>query len=188
MVLGLALWTPLALAAAIFYVVHHIVTKTNLFLVSGLMARAGGSEELARLGSLSVRRVGLALLFAVPALSLAGIPPLSGFFAKLLLLRAALDADAFVAAAIATAVGVLTLYSMTKIWNEAFWKPAPEDEDARGERGPLPWTAIGASGALALVTIALGLGAESLWTVAEVAAAQLSDPAGYLRAVLESRT
>ncbi len=186
MVLGLALLTPLALAAAIFYVVHHIVTKTNLFLVGGLIARAGGSEELGRLGGLSVRRVGLSVLFAVPALSLAGVPPLSGFFAKLLLLRAALDAEAFVAAAIATAVGLLTLYSMTKIWNEAFWKPAREDE--RPGDGTLPWSALVASGALATVTIALGLGAEALWSIAVDAADQLSGHDDYLRVVLGSRT
>jgi multicomponent Na+:H+ antiporter subunit D len=185
MVLGLALATPLALASAIFYVVHHIVTKTNLFLVGGLIARAGGGEELSRLGGLAGRRVGLALLFAIPALSLAGVPPLSGFFAKLFLLRAGLQAEAFAAVATALGVGLLTLFSMTKIWTEAFWKRAPEERGA-GE-GALPWAAVGASGALAVVTVTLGLGAEALWSLAERAAGQLYEPGAYLRTVLEAR-
>jgi len=185
MVLGLALATPSALASAIFYVLHHIVTKTNLFLVGGLIARVGGGEDLARLGALGSRRVGLAVLFAVPALSLAGAPPLSGFFAKLYLLRAGLEAEAFAAVGVALAVGLLTLFSMSKIWMEAFWKPVPE-EGRRCERN-LPLAAVGASAALAVVTIVLGFGAESLWSVAEAAARQLHEPDAYLRAVLGSR-
>jgi multicomponent Na+:H+ antiporter subunit D len=185
MAMGLALATPLALASAIFYVIHHIVTKTNLFLVGGLIARAGGGEELARLGALGSRRVGLAVLFSVPALSLAGVPPLSGFFAKLFLLRAGLEAEAFAAVVVALAVGLLTLFSMSKIWMEAFWKPVPEE--GRGCQGNLPWPAVGASAALGVVTIVLGFGAESLWSVAEAAARQLHEPDAYLRAVLGSR-
>lgn len=185
MVMGLALATPLALASAIFYVLHHIVTKTNLFLVSGLIERAGGGEDLARLGALGARRAGLAVLFAVPALSLAGVPPLSGFFAKLFLLRAALDVEAFASIAVALGVSLLTLFSMTKIWNEAFWKPAPDAQG--GVPGRLPWAAVGACTALAVLTVTLGLGAEALWSVAEGAAQQLLDPSAYLRTVLEAR-
>ena len=185
MVLGLALATPLALASAIFYVIHHIVTKTNLFLVGGLIARAGGGEALSGLGGLAVRRTGLAILFAVPALSLAGVPPLSGFFAKLFLLRAGVEAEAWLAVAVALGAGLLTLFSMTKIWSEAFWKPAPDGNEAR-ERD-LPWSALGASGALALLTVSLGFGAEGLWSVAEEAAMQLREPTAYLGLVLEAR-
>jgi multicomponent Na+:H+ antiporter subunit D len=185
MTLGLALATPLALASAIFYVLHHIVTKTNLFLVGGLIARAGGGEDLARLGSLGARRVGLALLFAVPALSLAGVPPLSGFFAKLYLIRAGVQVEAFAAVAVALAVGLLTLFSMTKIWSEAFWKPAAGGSEPTRR---LPPAAVLASAVLAGVTVGLGLGAEALWSVAERAAHQLHQPDAYLQAVLGSRT
>ncbi len=183
MVMGLAIATPAALAASIFYVVHHIVTKTNLFLVGGLVARAGGGEQLGGLGGLVGRHAGLAWLFAIPALSLAGVPPLSGFFAKLAVLRAGLDAQAFVLVAVALAVGGLTIYSMTKIWREAFWKAEPGLPG-----GPLPRVAVAASASLAAVTVALGLGAEVLWSVAEGAAAQLLDPEPYVRAVLGSRS
>jgi len=185
MVMGLALATPAALAAAIFYVVHHIVTKANLFLVGGLIARAGGGERLAGLGGLAGTHAGLAWLFAIPALSLAGVPPLSGFFAKLAILRAGLEAGAFALVAIALLVGLLTIYSMTKIWREAFWKAASEPDPARGPMAP---AALAACAALAAVTVALGLGAEALWSLAEAAAAQLVDPGAYVRAVLGSRS
>ncbi|MDJ0788642.1 MAG: proton-conducting transporter membrane subunit [Myxococcota bacterium] len=179
-VLGLALATSLGVASAIFYTLHHIVTKTNLFLVGGLIARAGGGESLARLGGISARGVGLSLLFAIPALSLAGIPPLSGFFAKLFLIRASLQAEAFVAAGAAVGVGLLTIFSMAKIWNEAFWKAAPEEApDLRLGRA-----AVIACAGLCVLTVGIGIGAEVVWELANDAARQLDDPQEYLRAVL----
>lgn len=183
MVLGLALLTPAGLAGAIFYTFHHIVTKTNLFLVGGLIARAGGSEHLARLGGLE-KRVGLALLFAIPALSLAGVPPLSGFWAKLLVIRAGLEAEAYWLAAVALAVGLFTVFSMAKIAIEAFWKPG---EGATAVSVPLPRAAVVASAGLGLVTVALGFGAEPLLRVSEQAAAELLAPDAYLQAVLGDR-
>ena len=92
MLLGLGLFTPLALAGTVFYLIHHIVVKTNLFLVGGIVRRLGGTLELGSLGGLYRSRPGLALLFLVPAFSLAGIPPLSGFWGKLVLVKAGLDA------------------------------------------------------------------------------------------------
>lgn len=182
MVMGLALFTPAGLAGAIFYTFHHIVTKTNLFLVGGLVARAGGGESLAGLGGLA-GRAGLAALFAVPALSLAGLPPLSGFWAKLLVVRAGLEADAIALVAVALGVSLFTLYSMAKIGIEAFWKPAPgaPPADAR-----LPASALLASAALAAVTVAIGLGAEPLLRASQEAAAQLLAPSRYVEVVLSS--
>ena len=91
MVLGLGLFTPLALAGAVFYLLHHIVVKANLFLISGLIRQHGGSFALERIGGMYSRGL-LALLFFIPAFSLAGFPPLSGFWAKMILIRASLDA------------------------------------------------------------------------------------------------
>lgn len=189
MLMGLGLFSRLALAGTVFYVIHHIIVKTNLFLVSGLAHRRGGSYELARLGGLAAAAPGLALLFLVPALSLAGIPPLSGFFAKLSLVRAGLEGRDYAIAAAALGVSLLTLYSMTKIWNEAFWKPAPAP-DAASPAEPSRFRAVAAfapSVALAALTVAIGLGAESLFGLAQGAADQLLDPAGYVRAVLGGR-
>jgi multicomponent Na+:H+ antiporter subunit D len=182
MVLGLGLFTPLALAGTVFYLIHHIVVKTNLFLVAGIVKRLGGTLELGSLGGLYRSRPGLALLFLVPALSLAGIPPLSGFWGKLVLVKAGLDSGHYAVTAIALGVSLLTLYSMTKLWNEAFWKEPPEDGAVAAAR--VPWTLLGPVVALAAITVAVGLGAGPVFDLASRAAAQLSDPSQYVRAVL----
>jgi multicomponent Na+:H+ antiporter subunit D len=190
MVMGLALLTPLALLGAVFYIVHHIIVKTSLFLVGGLAERAGGTALLADLGGLYRSRPALAVLFLVPALSLAGLPPLSGFWAKLVILRAGLEAEAYVAVAAAVAAGILTLVSMTKIWNEAFWKALPEGRPAGGAAADTPGGSLFRPAlvvpvvALVLITGAIGLYAEPLVMVAERSAAELLDPSAYVSAVL----
>jgi multicomponent Na+:H+ antiporter subunit D len=184
MVLGLALATPLALAGAVFYILHHILVKANLFLVGGAVQRLAGGSELRAIGGLWRARPGLALLFLVPAFSLAGFPPLSGFWAKLLLIKASLDVGAWTLAGVALVTGLLTVYSMSKIWGEAFWKehPAglPRVELAPGERALL----LGPVAGLALLTVAIGLFPAPLLAFALAAAAQLLDPAAYVLAVL----
>ena len=186
MVLGLALFTPLALVGAVFYLVHHIIVKANLFLVSGVARRLTGSFELGAIGGLYKASPLLALLFLVPALSLAGIPPLSGFWAKFLLIKASLDIGAYVMAATALVVGLLTVFSMTKIWAEAFWKPHPAGETPAlalidpGQRLVLLLPVAG----LATLTVAIGLFPEPFVAFAERAAGQLLEPTDYLRAVL----
>lgn len=185
MVLAVALQTPLALAAAIFYLLHHILVKTNLFLVGGLIAEAGGSERLSRLGGLVERWPLLALVFAVPALSLAGLPPLSGFFAKLAVLRAAFAAEAWVPAAMVLLVGLFTLYSMVKVWQAAFWQSAPEgtpDGPRPAGRRLLPAVA------LAALTVGVGLGAGPVFDLCLEAGHDLMARTPYLEAVLGGGT
>jgi multicomponent Na+:H+ antiporter subunit D len=181
MLMGLGLFTPLALAGSIFYIVHHIIVKANLFLVSGVVHRLRGTYELAPLGGLMTARPLLAACFVIPAASLAGLPPLSGFFAKFALVRAGLDAGQFAIVGVALAVSLLTLFSMAKIWREVFWKPAPE-----GTPPPAGGVAslIAPVVALALFTIAIGFGAEPALRLSVDAAAQLTDSSGYLRAVM----
>src|SRR5574338_760641 len=128
MIMGLGIFTPLALAGSVFYIAHHIIAKTNLFLVSGVVERLGGTPELKKLGGLYKAQPVLALLFLVPAMSLVGIPPLSGFVAKLSLVRAGLETRQYVLVAIALGVSIFTLLSMLKLWTEAFWKLAPQSE------------------------------------------------------------
>jgi multicomponent Na+:H+ antiporter subunit D len=185
MVMGLGLLTPLGLAGSVFYLVHHIVVKTNLFLVGGVVHRLGGGDTLENLGGLYRSHPGLAVLFLVPALSLAGIPPLSGFWAKMILVQAGLQAEAWVPSAVALAVSLLTLYSMTKLWHEAFWKPRPVglSDPSAGAASP-PATLLGPVIALAAVTVAVGLGAGPVFDLAARTAAQLSDPSQYMTAVL----
>lgn len=186
MTLGLAIMTPLAIAAAIFYLVHHIIVKTNLFLVSGIVIRLKGSCDLAKIGGLSLSAPWLAVLFFIPAFSLGGIPPLSGFWAKFGVVKAGLDAGSWIAVTAALLVGVMTLFSMTKIWAEAFWKKSPEAVTA-SEPGPVVGRLaymVAPVALLALLTILIGLFGAPLFAYSERAAAQLLNPGEYIAAVL----
>ena len=144
MVFGIALATELALASAIFYTVHHITIQTTLFLVTGLIEIRGGSTSVTKLGGLARAAPILALLFFIPAMNLAGIPPFSGFFGKVGLAEAGIAQGGWLAMAVVAAsmvTSLLTLWAVAKTWNGAFWKPAqPADETAaeQDERGEDP--------------------------------------------------
>jgi multicomponent Na+:H+ antiporter subunit D len=183
LLMGAGLGSPLALAATVFFFVHVIAAKSALFMVTGIVQSLRRTSELADLGGLARSSPLLAGLFLVPALSLAGLPPLSGFWAKFAMVKAGLDAGSFPIVIAALAVSVLTLFSMTKIWAEVFWKPAPGGpaQDALGApRAALVVPAL----ALGAVTVLLGLGAEPFFALSLRAAEQLLDPAGYVSVVL----
>jgi multicomponent Na+:H+ antiporter subunit D len=186
MVLGLALMTPLAMLGAVFYLVHHIIVKANLFLVAGVASRIAGGTELSKIGGLYKGAPLLAFLFLIPAFSLAGFPPLSGFWAKYVLVKASMDLEMWLVAFFALAVGLMTIYSMTKIWGQAFWKPHPGGIVPKlsslepGTRMAL----LLPIASLAIMTVLIGLFPEPFVLVAERAAAELLDPAAYIAAVL----
>ena len=186
MVLGLALMTPLALAGAAFYLVHHIIVKANLFLIAGAADRIAGGTELDRIGGLYKGAPLLAALFLVPAFSLAGFPPLSGFWAKYVLVKASLDLELWWVAFAALAVGLMTIYSMTKIWGRAFWKPHPTGAVPSLSMIPLAqrMAMIVPVAALALMTVVIGLVPQPFLDIAERVAAELLDPMSYVAAVL----
>ena len=187
MVMGLGLFTVTGLAAAVFYTVHHIVAKTSMFLTGGLIEHVGGSGRLSRLGGMVRTAPVVAVLFLVPALSLAGIPPLSGFIAKLALVEAGTEDTRYVLVGVAILVSLLTLFSMIKIWSGVFWSPATE----RPENPP---HAVGRLGGPVLMVaptallVALGLGialaGAPLYRYSVRAAADLLDPALYVNTVL----
>ncbi len=187
MIVGLALMSRLALAGAIFYIVHHIIVKTNLFLVAGIVDRLQGSTDLKKLGGLYASRPFLAALFFIPAFSLGGIPPLSGFWAKFSIVKAGLAEEAYWTVAAALLVGVLTLFSMTKIWGEVFWKAAPDSgsspRDVRGYPAGT-WTMLGPVMVMASITLILGFFVQPFFAIAELAADQLLDPSQYIQAVM----
>jgi multicomponent Na+:H+ antiporter subunit D len=184
MIVGLGLMSTLALAGAIFYIVHHIIVKTNLFLIAGIVDRIQGSTDLKRLGGLYASRPWLAVLFFIPAFSLGGIPPLSGFWAKFSIIKAGLAEGAYWVVAAALLVGILTLFSMTKIWGEVFWKKRPEGEETPLANPSGTATMFFPVVAMALITLLLGFFAQPFFALAELAAEQLLDPGQYIEAVM----
>jgi multicomponent Na+:H+ antiporter subunit D len=129
LVMGLAIGTVRALSGALFYVITHITVQTTLFLVTGLIERREGTADFGRLAGLARMAPVLGVLYFVPAMNLAGIPPLSGFIAKLALLQAAAStggAGAYSLLAAMLLTSLLTLYAMTKVWSRAFWRDPGE--------------------------------------------------------------
>ncbi len=184
MVLGLALWTPLALTGAIFYLVHHMIVKANLFLVSGLSLDLVGTHQLKKMGGIYRTKPFVAILFLISAFSLAGFPPLSGFWAKLLLIQASLQIEQYLVAGIAVAVGMLTVYSMVKIWLATFWKPLPANNLPSRSQKLSSWKIIPVC-ALACLTVLIGIGAEPVYQLAKSAAHEIMNPQLYVQAVLQ---
>jgi len=189
MVMGLALFTPLAIAGAIFYIIHHILVKTNLYLISGIVKASNGSFLLKKLGGVYDRFPGVTVLFVISAFSLAGIPPLSGFWGKFMLAKAGLELEQYVIVAISLLVGLLTLFSMSKIWRSVFWKPIPEEyqNELKDDGKSLfnsKYLMLFSSGFLAVFTLILSLYPELLIVFAQKAAEQLLNPQSYIDAVL----
>ncbi|HWS57391.1 MAG TPA: Na+/H+ antiporter subunit D [Actinotalea sp.] len=183
MVFGIALSSQAGLSAAIFYVAHHITVQTSLFLVAGLIERRGGTTSLARLGSLARLAPVLAVLFFLPAMNLAGIPPLSGFLGKVGLIEAGVqDGRALVYALVVGGLltSLLTLYAVAKAWNKAFWQEAPGPLRER----PSPRGMVTAAGALVVVGLAITVFAGPLYAYTDAAAQSLRDRTTYVTAVL----
>ena len=128
------------LSAAIYYVAHHILVQTALFLAVGLIERVAGTTVLARLGGLAAASPMLAILFFIPAMNLAGVPPFSGFLGKVGLFEAGVE-DGRVLALILVAGGaltsLLTLYAIVRVWGRAFWRPVPEVTGLDGDSDAL---------------------------------------------------
>ncbi|SFT34869.1 multisubunit sodium/proton antiporter, MrpD subunit (TC 2.A.63.1) [Geodermatophilus amargosae] len=243
MVFGIALGTAAGLAGAVFYVTHHIAIQTTLFLVAGLVERQGGTTAVDRLGGLARRSPLLAVLFFVPAMNLAGIPPLSGFIGKLGLLEAGVaegSAMAYALVAGGVVTSLLTLLAVGRVWTRAFWRSpnqapaedtaaaaaadatqrrrpadddlaAPDDDRPRTALQdawrrhtavatateaevppaagavralrPLPPTMVGATAALAALTVALTGLAGPLYGLADRAATDLVDRTPYVSSV-----
>ncbi len=190
MIMGLAFNTALGLMGAIFYVLHNILAKSNLFLISGISQRLLGTFELKQMGGLYRHYPFLAVLFLVSAFALAGFPPLSGFWAKLSLVKAGLSIEMYLITAVAILVGLLTLFSMIKIWMTAFWGTVPE-EGVPEHFGKMPLFGAGSLYIMVLPVMAVaglillvGLYAQPLLEVCLMAAEQLLDPNVYIEAVM----
>ncbi|HVL99940.1 MAG TPA: Na+/H+ antiporter subunit D [Egibacteraceae bacterium] len=211
MILGLGLFTVAGLAGAIIYIVHHIVVKTTLFCVGGAVEHGWGSSRLDELGGVGRQAPLLAAFFAVAALSLAGLPPFSGFVAKLALLEAGLAGGHYAVVTAALVVSVLTLYSMAKIWAGAFWGTPPEPPEdgsplapadapgtrpqsggvavatapapTRTVRPSVPKPMVVATSLLVAASMAIAFNAEAIHRFSVEAAQDLLDPAVYVDAV-----
>ncbi|CAM4142087.1 Na+/H+ antiporter subunit D [Helcobacillus massiliensis] len=185
MLFGIGVSTQLGMTATVFYVAHHITVQSTLFLAAGLVEYRGGSTNLAKLGGLAKLSPVIAILFFIPAMNLAGIPPFSGFIGKVGLIRAGIQSDTWLSwtlVAVSVIASLLTLYAIAKVWNRAFWQSAPPE--VLKQNPDIPEAPYAATAALVAVTIALTVVAGPLMGYAEEAAKSLQARAPYVRAVL----
>ncbi len=181
MVMGLGIFTPLALAGAIYYIAHHIIVKSALFLFSGATESITGTTDLKKMGGILKTHPLLAWMFFITAVSLAGIPPLSGFFSKFPLILSGMEEGRYVITGVALLVGLLTLFSMLKIFIYAFWgEQKHTDEQAAKKIGPILLPIV----PLVLLTIVLGFAAEPIFSYSYGIAEELLEPSIYINSVL----
>jgi multicomponent Na+:H+ antiporter subunit D len=184
MIMGLGLFTVAGLAGAILYIIHHIVVKTTLFLVAGLVEQRRGTGQLDDLTGLNRLEPVLGVLFLLPALSLAGIPPFSGFVAKLALVEAGLGAREYVVVGVSLAVSLLTLFSMTKIWANAFWGPHDQEAIGRTLSPRRRALMVGSTTTLVVLSLVIAVASGPLYNLSERAAQDLDDTTDYVEEVL----
>jgi multicomponent Na+:H+ antiporter subunit D len=202
MILGVALGAAEGTAAAIYYIVHHIVVQSTLFLAAGLIERIGGSTSITKLGGLLKAAPIVAVLYFVPALNLGGIPPFSGFIGKLALFEASAQQGtpiAYVLIGAGALVSLLTLYALVRVWNMAFWRSSKEVEgyestllnnvsEAPGAPAmratrTVPRLMTAATGGMVVVSLALTVFAGPLYGIASRAGENLEGPSFYVDSV-----
>jgi multicomponent Na+:H+ antiporter subunit D len=188
MVMGLGFFTLAGIAAVVYSMVHHIVAKTALFLIGGLVDHASGSSRLSRIGGMVRTTPFLAAMFLVSALSLAGIPPLSGFVSKFALIDAGVAEHQYAVVAVSLVVSLLTLFSMIRIWSGAFWSP-PEGKATVPSlpavpRGGGPFFMVFPTAALVAASLAVAVAAGPLYALSRRTAHDLLDRDGYIEKVL----
>ncbi|MEX2515738.1 MAG: Na+/H+ antiporter subunit D [Gammaproteobacteria bacterium] len=190
MIMALALFTPTSLAGGVFYLIHDIIVKANLFLLAGIIFFLCGSFRLHEIGGLWRDKPWLAIVFLVPALSLAGAPPLSGFFGKYLIVLAGVQSESWIMVGLALLTGLLTFYCVARIWSAAFWQAVADDftAQARASAARLSTRSFTLMMVpvviLALLTLLIGLAADPVYRLTEAIAGQMLDPQMYVEAVL----
>lgn len=190
MIAGLGMGSTIALTGAIFYLIHDIIVKANLFMVGGLLYRINGTSNINRMGDMYGRYPLLSLLMAVPLFSLVGIPPLSGFWPKISLILGGLETENYGLIGFILLATFVTLYIVAKVWTEVFWKkkdPATVPLqfrffDAHTEREKvlmiIPVLFLG------ILSLAIGFGAGPIQVLSERISGELSDVSGYIQVVL----
>ncbi|WP_280768541.1 Na+/H+ antiporter subunit D [Salipaludibacillus daqingensis] len=183
MIMGIGIFTNLAIAGTFFFLVHNIIVKSALFLFAGVTEKITGTSHLKQMSGVLKTHPYVGWLFFITAISLAGIPPLTGFFGKFALIVAGFEAGHYFVIAVSLVTGVLTLFSMWKIFMTSFWGEVkfadPEGENKKVGKLLIPILPLVA------LTIILGLAAEPFMQFSLELADQLMDPSQYINSVLK---
>jgi len=183
MMAGLALGSPAGLSGAIFYAAHSMVVMTALYFAAGIGARLGGSFELTSAGGLYVKNALIAAMTLMLFFSVAGLPLFSGFWPKIMLVKASLDIGAWWLAGSILVTGFLTTITVGRIWLLAYWRPAANVDPDAEPLSPLPMGATIALAGLVGLSVLVGVWPEPVMALAQDAARGLLDPSAYVLSV-----
>ncbi|MGX6444185.1 Na+/H+ antiporter subunit D [Neobacillus sp. K501] len=177
---GISLMNDDAIAGSILYLIHDMLIKAALFLLVGIMIKVSGTTDLRKMGGLMIHYPALAWTFFIAAISLAGIPPFSGFAGKLLILKGAVSAESYIGLAVILLSSLMVLYSVMKIFIYGFWGNASLDSSKSISIAKLLTPAI----ILVTISIFYGVGTESVYAFISQAAETILDPEIYINRVL----
>lgn len=179
---GISVATQDSLNGVVFYLMHDMVAKALLFFLGGLIISASGTDRLKEMGGLIRRYPWTGWMFFVLTLALVGVPPLSGFAGKVMMVRSGFGQNHVVLALIALASSFIVLYSLIKVFQQVFWGGEKREEQVK----PLHYKAMMAPAAvLFAIVILMGVGAETVNGYVSQAGAVLADPALYINAVMK---
>lgn len=179
-IMGIGLFNQDALSGSVYYLLHDMVIKSALFLIVGAIAYVAGTSDLRKMGGLIHYYPLLGWLLFIAAFILAGIPPFSGFIGKLLLLKGAVAAGEIWIVVIALLTSLLILYSIMKIFIQAFWGEKDESFEPKSTRGLMTPIVF-----LLSISVILGIGAEYIYPTIESISIYLLDPDIYIDSVLK---
>ncbi len=184
MMMGIGIFTPLGFSGLVYYLIQDMIVLSGLFISIGLISKMGGSFLLYNMkGGLMNKSSLLSMTFLIPALSLSGIPPLTGFWGKLLLLQASISSNIFWIVFVALLAVVLTLYIMMKIWIKAFWGKH-EVQETHPENNPVRLSEWVSSAVFSAIILLLSLYPEPLVNLSLQIGKQLANPEIYINNVL----
>ncbi len=179
---GLASFTTEGMTGAVYYLIHDIIIKALIFLIGGTVIKVAGTRNLKDMSGLIQIYPFLGWIFFLASLSLAGIPPLSGFIGKVYITEGTFGAGHYWLGAIGLATSLLVLYSVMKIFMNGFWGDSYLDEETEKEKTKgimLPMALLIA------ISVVLGLGGEVIYEYVELAVEGLMDPSIYIEAVFQ---
>jgi multicomponent Na+:H+ antiporter subunit D len=181
-VFGLAIFSTVSLEGAIFYLIHDMIVKALLFLAAGLLISAAGTGQLRKMGGMIRTHPVLGWILFATGISLAGIPPLSGFIGKLLIIQGGFNQGFYLFVGVSLLSSLLILYSLMKLFMNAFWRE-PEDSRDVSTYKSTSAVLIAPCAVLLGLSVIIGLGAEWIYPYVSQAAETLMDPSIYIEAV-----
>jgi len=184
--IGIGVYSFEGISAALFYLVHSTFAIALLFLLAGEIAHERGALGTDLLpGPRLDNRAHLAPVFMFAAIAVAGLPPVSGFIAKVGILQSALDSPWLISAwAVILVSGLAVLIALGRSGSMLFWRCAEVSGPRMAGDGPVPLSSRGPALALALVLLALTAGARPVQSFMDATSGQLLDPQNYIEAVM----